>query len=281
MLLVGSHALNHWFPGSRVARDVDYICTIDEYNAWIRKNKGTLKGFWPTSEKNMVAFAKDGSIYEFEIAWPDSTAENILKGEVADPNTLLLLKTSHRYRKNSPHFHKTRNDILFLRSKGAKITDRKLLKLREKETYTNLSPKLNQNKEGFFTDSIQYTYDHDTIHEAVKLEEVPAYTRFKDGEVWCSKKLWDKQTELHQLHAVVEESMVLAIERSLVPFPGGKTPFEAFTFALEKVCTSITSGWFREFAWENYDKAIALYDRTYYNRFLEALRNGKVKLHES
>ena len=30
--------------------------------------------------------------------------------------------------------------------------------------------------------------------------------------------------------------------------------------ALMKVCTSITSGWFREYAWENYDKVLDLYN---------------------
>jgi hypothetical protein len=29
--------------------------------------------------------------------------------------------------------------------------------------------------------------------------------------------------------------------------------------ALDKVCTSITSGWFREFAWQNYDEVVKIY----------------------
>jgi len=33
-----------------------------------------------------------------------------------------------------------------------------------------------------------------------------------------------------------------------------------FEMALMKVCTSITSGWFREYAWENYQKVLDLYD---------------------
>jgi len=40
------------------------------------------------------------------------------------------------------------------------------------------------------------------------------------------------------------------------------------------VCTSITSGWFREYAWENYDRVLDLYnslgDDYYIRRFVES-----------
>jgi formaldehyde-activating enzyme involved in methanogenesis len=96
-------------------------------------------------------------------------------------------------------------------------------------------------------------YDHDTVHVAVAHLDKP-----EDEEVMCSKEMFLACDRKIQLYSVVEEAMVLALERSLVPYPGKKTPKEAFTLTLMKVCTSITSGW-REFALENYDAALDLY----------------------
>jgi hypothetical protein len=72
--------------------------------------------------------------------------------------------------------------------------------------------------------------------------------------------------------------MVLAIERSLVPHPGKKTPEQAYLMALEKVCTSITSGWFREFAWENYEIAseYTKFADYMFAEFQEALARGEI-----
>ena len=47
-----------------------------------------------------------------------------------------------------------------------------------------------------------------------------------------------------------------------------------------KVCTSITSGWFRQYAYEAYDRVVALDKRqskTYVQKFKEALEKGLVK----
>ena len=72
--------------------------------------------------------------------------------------------------------------------------------------------------------------------------------------------------------------MVLTIERSLVPYPGKKTPEQAYLMALEKVCTSITSGWFREFVWENYEIASEFANFADYMcaKFQEALNRREI-----
>ncbi len=144
-----------------------------------------------------------------------------------------------------------------------------------------VDPKLNLKKNQFFAnDGVKYTYDHDSIHRVMAIEEVPAYTNFQIDEVKVSKDLFMDLPYVIKLNAVIEESMVLAIERSLVPFPGAKSPKEAYAIALQKVCTSITSGWFREFAWENYYNALAAVDETYFEKFKNGLNNGKILLYK-
>lgn len=60
-------------------------------------------------------------------------------------------------------------------------------------------------------------------------------------------------------------------------FPNIPSPRKSFEIALEKVCTSITSGFFREFAYENYYKIIEMFDENYINHFWNGVSLGKVK----
>jgi hypothetical protein len=151
---------------------------------------------------------------------------------------------------------------------------------REKETIQKSHPKLNVNKGDFFAnDGINYIYDHDSIHVSVANGKTPAYFSFLfDGEdIKCSKEKWDKLDEKIKLNAVIEESMVLALERHQIPNNFRPEPYKSYRIALQSICTYVTSGWFREYAWENYDKALAYFDIEYANRFQDDLEYGKIK----
>ncbi len=287
----GIDATYEYFRGR--LSDVDLISTYEDFESSMRDLRPD-GGLYPTDNgKSFVARWRDGAIEEYMIAWPGTTTEEILHLEpqkisglaegiqYASLNTLLLLKLSHRYRKNSPHFLKTMKDIKVLRSLGATIEGMEdLLKRREEETYTYAHPKLDQVKSTFFSmeDSF-YKYEHDDIHQAVKVGDKPAYQYFgtEGQEVKSSKRKFDKCDLRTQLLAGLEESYVLAIERSLVPHPGVLTLRQAFDKALMKVCTSITSGWFREFCWEHYDEISELYEDNYLEKFNAALARGEVR----
>uniref|UniRef100_A0AAU6VZH4 Uncharacterized protein n=2 Tax=unclassified bacterial viruses TaxID=12333 RepID=A0AAU6VZH4_9VIRU len=312
MLLIGSRALvanNPELEGVRKCVDWDYICTIEQFTAWHKAHKGELQFAVPTEGgKYYHCRGKDGMNYEFEIAWEGTSALKLLEsyslqyqGLEASPainEDLYLIKMSHRYKRNSPHFLKTMSDIHFLREKlesdelackPARWLEHQadLLKLREAESYTYKHPKLNVSSKDFFNgDGVNYVYDHDSIHLAVALVELqtgkwPAYkTYMKEGsEVMTSKQKFFDCSEETRLNGVYEESCVLALERSQIPHglgkEGGPSARWSFEMALMKVCTSITSGWFREFAWENYDKVLDLYNELgeddYISRFQ---RNG-------
>ena len=155
------------------------------------------------------------------------------------------------------------------------------INFREKIQYNYNLPKLNQSKDTFFSgDGIIYEYDHDTIHEAVKFLDKPAYTYYADGEVWSSKEKFNQCSEKIKLFGVLEESLVLACERSQLAFSPPPDARWSFEHALFKVCTSITSGFFREYAWENYDKVIELYNKVgldYVDKVNEGIKTGIVK----
>lgn len=236
---------------------------------------------------------KDNSSFVDNVVF--SYSSNDIKWSYAPKEVLYMLKMSHRYLRNSPHFKKTMDDIIWMRKeffspewlehhKNTHVQDylqeHYIRRMREQYSYSH--PKLNVTKNEFFTgDGVKYTYDHDSIHENILSVGIPMYKYFSVGEVQSSKELfYARLTHRGRLEAVLEESCVLALERSLIPFEGQLTYKEAFVMALNKVCTSITSGWFREFAWENYYEVLDMFDEKYFYNFFNNVLEGKVKLYE-
>lgn len=298
LILIGSEAQRIRLGLDRVPKDIDFIAPMADVEALAPHMTSVL----PTSEgRKVLAVHRNGRIFEFEVAWTNSQARalhDFVREDSATCDTfiedvgahalvpsldvLYALKSSHRFRRNSPHFLKTMRDRQAMRAAGASIPEalRSWYSAREKETYAYKHPNLNQGKMGFFSgDGIDYVYDHDSIHQAMKLYDRPAYAYFqRDGaEVAVDRSKFDAMPAHLQVASVVEESYVLALERSQVPFRGRVAPFDSFRKALEKVCTSITSGWWRDFAYEHYDEALALYDPMYVDRFWAAVDSGVVR----
>lgn len=299
MILIGSRALMLRAPHLllRKPEDFDFVCTKSEFGEWLAENDDKVRPTKIYPEKDGQKIIVEGaSNCEFEIIMTDNSAGLLHDLVAKDPDILdtsfglipnldmlFTIKSSHKYLRNSPHFWKTMLDYQILKRSGAVVRPeyKEFLKLREKETYNYKHPKLNQNKDGFFADdNIQYVYDHDTIHQSVAVfDGVPAYTRYmKDGEeVQCDKAKFFACPRKIQLAGVIEEAAVLAIERSLVPHPDVWTPKYAWKFALSKVCSSITSGWFREFAYENAFDVLKLYPENYWEKFQHDVESGLVK----
>lgn len=299
MLIIGSQAMAHHFPEAGIVpRDTDIIGTLDEFRTWSRGfAKGAIILCKPLSATKMHVRTKDGWNYEFDIATPGDTNQELLdyfdiddERTMAPPHVLLALKLSHRYKRNSPHHLKTMRDIKFLRKQGVVIGTEleEWLPLREAATYVYTHPKLDVSKEGFFKDDgVGYKYDHDDLHKVVALKGVPAYTHYlKDGSevLTCNKKFFSVSEETRLLGGL-EESLVLAAERSLIPFNFEATPEKAFLMALSKVTSSITSGKFREFCWENHDKIVEMYweldGGQYADKVKQAIERGELREYKS
>lgn len=295
MILTGSRAFILRFPELKFRKpvDFDYICTRKEFESWHDKNKNyTISNY----KNTIIAKENTGKyIFEFDIAENNSSEliYNLVKsdpktietsiGLVPSLNILFLLKSSHKYLKNSPSFWKNCSDYHLMKKLGASIKPeyKDILSIREKETYTYKHPKLDQDKKNFFKDDmVEYLYDHDDIHVAVAYGEKPAYTYYiKDGEqVMCDKNKFFNCSREIQLYGVAEEAMVLSLERALIPHPNEwQSPKHAWLFALSKVCSSLASGWYRAFAYENISDVIKIYDPSYIDKFERFLNEGKIR----
>ena len=294
MILLGSFALFYANQAllDRTPSDIDYLCTQEQLDQWIAINKVT-----PELLENGSLVAKiDDIIFEFDVVKSGKSSELLYNFIDSDPNTticdlgrvpslnvLFAIKTSHRFRKNSPHFWKTLFDWHKMKKAGATVTSdlEGFVKMRSSEV-AQATPKLNVTKKEFFKDdNITYVYDHDSIHVSVANGSAPAYTHYllPGQDVLCSKKMFDECTHDIKVMGVVEEAAVLAIERSLVPHPDGWPEEKAWLFAFSKVCTSITSGWFREFAYQNAIEIMTKRPKGFWAQFQNDLASGIVKQH--
>lgn len=267
MLVIGSLPVATTLK--RSPADIDIIMTPAELEVFKETVENQAESFGPNGSKWIIK--TDSLIYDIEIATPGSTGEallTLLNNEEfamtrASMDVIYTLKMSHRYRKNNSHFYKTMTDIHLLRDAGAKIFNKAWLKERERVTYDYKHPSLEKNKDDFFgEDANEYRFDHDRTHVEVANahgHDGPAYLEYADPEhdVRSLRSLFEALPLETRLRGAMEEACVLAIERSVVPHD--TKPNDAFIFALQKVATSITSGWFREFTWENFDAIVAMY----------------------
>lgn len=135
------------------------------------------------------------------------------------------------------------------------------------KSYPQKNPSLKQTKNEFFDDFVVKKFDHDYLHEIVAYNDIPMYKRMQDlskDSVWCEKKKWDLFSHLEKLQCIAEECTVIAFERFLIPKDykfGFKT---AFILSLDKVCTTLTSGWFRDYAIDHYNQLVNMFDLNRY-----------------
>jgi hypothetical protein len=267
--------------------------------------KSVFSQLWASSTLVILAgnkyFLGDAKIFEVKVPNPGTAHRLVLnagghdysRGEAGIP-ILCALKKAHLVHPKKWHHHIKEYRYLkdewlllagkpFVPSDYGPLTD-KIYKLHRKEilAIAKPHPKLNTKKSQFFEDAEFKIFDHDTIHEAVALGKVPAYTLMNDGEVWVSRKKWRKMTEKQRFNCVVEEASVLALERAIIPslylnkvrYRGAKWAFE---YAMFKICTTITSGWFRDYCIEQYWKAVE--NRPdFINAFFEGFKSGQVKV---
>lgn len=293
MLIVGSKALSIGGYNLRKPNDFDIICTNEEFVTYVKalinkhgwsavglENRGNIRiAFLEQQGEKLIVEASiveerqedtrvgsDWWLYyrlpkHYRFLFMHDIYSTELRMEFVTADVVLMMKLSHRYKKDSVHFHKTRDDILELRKRNIKLDGYLEKVLIEREKLTNpVGYKLNTTKKEFFTDNVPYKYDHDSLHRAVSYPNPPAYTNYmqEGAEVMCSKEKFFEQEEWFRLQGVFEEACVLALERAIIPH--GTDPTRAFEIALEKVCTSITKGWFREYAWENYDVVRSMFN---------------------
>jgi hypothetical protein len=249
-LLIGKKAIE--FYTGRKTRTVDYDI--------ISENAVNLKDSLKESVQTDIADVY--SLNNYDILDNYKTNNYIeLNGQriyICSLKGLAILYRSHLWRRN-----KFKNNIYiyhWICDKSYNVNDLRILKARIKATKKHWgvsNPNLNQSNQEFFDDSVDKKFDHDHIHELVSYPDKPMYTRMKRNRslAKCEKDMWDDFIHMDKIKCVQEETYVIAMERFLIrnDFNWREMSWVgAYHEALEKVCTELTSGWFRDFAIDNF-----------------------------
>jgi len=247
-ILIGSRALDYWLDVGIVKENTDFdiisskpIEGAEFHDRWLLNND------------DFDRFTCDSDTIIFN--------EKVI--HVMGLEGLAIIKRSHLWRtigfaKHITHWHRHLRRYL-------KDLNHPLLKERTEMTqkmYPQQGPNLKLSKGEFFNDAVVKVFDHDYLHELFANEDKPMYTRLQknDHEAFCHEELWNNLSQEQKVLCVQEEVNVLATERFLVPSNFSYNKKMAYLKALEKVCTTVCKGYFRDFAIENYPEIISVYN---------------------
>ena len=304
MLIVGSKALNYHFPDlKREVKDIDIIGTKDDIKYLISAlnpenvrdtenittlfNIQTPNDFFNT--KNVEILNADTSEALSEYVKFD-TENGKLGNDIryASPEVLLSLKKSHIH--FPIKFEKHIQDYNFLLSKLKEDKLQRITKINFKETEKRVgelkTPSLKKSTMNFFGQSdgyVKYFYIHDDIHRVMAHYDKPVYEDMQvdESSAWCEKDMWDNFTFEKKAKCVLEEAYVIALERKIIPMLNGCGEIisskKAFNWAIMRICTTLCSGWFRQFATDNYTEIVKYYNPDYVKKFLKSETDGLIK----
>jgi hypothetical protein len=299
MLIVGSKALNYHFPNyKREVNDIDVIGTNDNINYLI--NSLSPEKVRQTDEITTLINIKCNDFFNtknVEILNADNSEalKEYIKYEsggdglrYASPEVLLSLKKSHIHFPIKFSKHIVDYNFLLENLKEDKLKD--ITKLNFKETEKRVgklkTPSLKKSTMNFFGQSegyVKYFYIHDDIHRVMAHYDKPIYEDMQvdSKSAWCEKDMWDSFSFEKKSKCVLEEAYVIALERRIIPMLNGcgevVTSKKAFEWSLMRICTTLCSGWFRQFATDNYVKILEYYNPNYVQKFLKSESEGLIK----
>lgn len=275
-LIIGSAAM-----GCRPAKDIDVICYKQDIEVETSEGDDYACSFMHNGWKIECLLADKQESFQVLLG---GQIRKRLDSNVADPLELFVIKAGHitfphrMWEKHIMDYHILKrivdaDDTLDEDLKYDVI--RKYTKLHKKSTEDRLGkqklPKLiGATKEEFFDDFVTKFVEHDSIHQMVAHREKPMYSYMQKDEtlVECHKEMWNEFPHIDKLHCVMEECYVIALERHIIPtikgIRVGMNYHEAFKWALMRVCTTLCSGWFRQFAIDHYFEILNSYNKEYY-----------------
>lgn len=308
--VIGSRALHYWYPSeARVPRDYDLIGSYVDLKELVRKQEDNVRYCVPSRPAKVIIKLNSGPFIEFEIEVPNTSTGVIsyfskpnpslgkpaplmflseigVSAHVAFPEVLLAIKKSHIHvplKKWELHMQ----DYHLLKIKTGNKWMREVYDYREAEVSKRTkktSVKLAMGNDEFFAKSetqVQRVYEHDDLHGAIAYYGRPLYMDIKldQNKAMCNEELFNRLPHQDKLRAVREEAFSISLERKIIPALETQQPYdskEAFKWALFRICTTLTSGFFRTFALDHYYEILDL-DVDYTQKFLDAVNSGKIK----
>lgn len=314
-LLIGSAATKYWFADARTPKnDLDFFIDYKALNQWvetcplIRHVESIYDDVVQVVLRTGQTFDFDNSRYvsvqRFMALNADGPTFEIygISYKIASPESLLAIKKSHvNYRHN---WRKHIADYTYLKSKKLQLNDALnealQARLQEREARGDFKTpgSLDKTNDEFFAASesgVRRKFVHDDLHKAVAYGTEPLYTKAKhdQSKALLDQELFSKFSKEDQCRLVREETYVIGLERIIIPMWYNQYLLQqnglideialepnsaatAYEYALMRICTDLTKGWFREFATEHYAQ-LAKPDCDYIGKFMAAFAAGTLK----
>lgn len=286
MLLIGSAAAKFYIPSFRKPADLDLVMWPEELKKFYTENEGSIVELKPQPYADKyICKLTDGvniTAVEIQIAKDGNGFIPLIKAQrhnyitrlfssdvlVASVRSLIAIKKSHII--FPVKWHKHIADYHVLKSDGGNISHQdkdlvgiaySLMRKEAQERHSKKEFSFNTTNENFFGASAKYTnrkFEHDDLHRVVAHYDVPMYAKLKDDQTkaLCLESKWESLSFEDKVKAVQEEAYVIALERKIIPaldtgieVDSGLIS-EAFSWAVMRICTNLTRGWFRDFAIE-------------------------------
>lgn len=272
-LLIGSRALNFWFPDHKIKETTDWDIISD-------------KPFEDIPEGVNYEWHDPDVLLNRELEKYTSSVGRVFNGKVVfivDPIGLALVKRSHLWRdlgfdKHITHWNKYLQPVTVFKNNF----DEDYLKRRTAATmqmFPQGHPKLNQTVEKFFDDAVTKKYNHDDLHILYAHHNKPLYTYMQSNPelAWCEKDKWNSFSFDDKIKCVQEEAYVIATERFLVPSGWNYPERLAYFNAVKKICTTLCSGWFRDFAIDNHQLICSSFDAQKVKSVVQYIQSNELK----
>jgi len=268
MLLIGSQAAKTHFSDFRELNnsDVDYILREAEVDGLLDSHFTTLSNFTYSRKGNRIKIISGGVKTDIEI--DDSFELNdSVNGElkVASPFALIILKASHicfplnTWEKTFADYHFLKNKLTLspLWFDRYEALQKRIEKT--KKRYGFKEHKFDVSNEKFFNDSVKRVLPHDKLHGIFAFNLNPMFLKVKKDinkaeisyDLFCSLDYQD------QLKLMVEEIVVLTVERKLIPALQEEKEINLsneLKDMFKKMCTHYLPFDFRLFAVHNYNE---------------------------
>lgn len=222
--LVGSKALAHHIKINREPKDTDYFSD--------HPIEGAEVFYHPDLEK-----------------WP--------WGSIATLDELYTIKVSHSFWElRNGSWTKHMIHLTQMKDEGAQLIEPlfKLLYGIWEEVHGKKMVNLEKTPEEFFTSTVTRIYEHDSIHESVAFYDEPLFNAIlrDDSEVAVSREKFNELSHEDKIKLVKEEVFATALERLIIPADYRYNQRQAYMWALRKLITSFSKGWFPLWVVENF-----------------------------
>ena len=255
-VLIGSRALQYWYPNAAITNDKSDWDIISEAPLYGHEWRDVSEWHDPDVLNNRHMAKYYYSATDF-INFNGHVVHVMTLEGLAIINRSHLWRATDKFQKHITHYHR------YLKQYLPKVCyDLDVRTELTHQMFPQFHPKLNQSVDDFFDDAVTKVYNHDYLHQLYAYEERPMYTKLQTDKesAWCSPDLWRLLSYNQKLQCVAEEAYVIATERFLVPKDWNYPSKLAYMKSIDKICTSLCSGYFRDFAIEEHPKLIQMFD---------------------